>query len=553
MLRTALTVFVRKLPFFVLVVLAAVWFTRAVQPSPSELTDPGAKEPQMQLRQQAVQYAAQHWELNIENPISDIAIFSSEAWSFPTTWMTMSHYTVVVRGARPALEEVDGVTQPAEGQWGLPDIYRFDVSATAEGVPVRFGYLRQLTHTEHVDETNLVSRGSRVAFSNFQSGRHDAVVVIDLAGEPEKETGDWPRSSQVVNALTNLQRVGQTRGVERPQYLFSYPPTDLELSFIEGEVLRMELGTRGALELNLAASDHEIDAEGTFRVRRIPKIQEPLIFGVTDLIRNLPFIGPDKMAVVQRIVFDLADMLKRRERNWFGHEEVVEVTGTADPLPIPEEPREGFGVLIGEESRRSRLPLERAEAIVERRRRSEGRWAPVEDTVPTTPESVPLFYQTYVRVDEERDYAVVHATVWDPDRMRLGIVAGTEEPVPTTSALGTGRIPRDADFEMTRLVAAFNGGFQTVHGTYGMIENRQVVVPPRELSGTVATFEGDRVAMGRWLEGYDLPIDLIGLRQNLRPLVENGEANPDGRMRWGWALGQTRTNLGSPMTTRTGI
>ena len=552
MLRTALTVFVRKLPLFVLVVVAAVWFTRAVQPSPSELTDPGATEPQMQLRQQAVQYAAQHWGLQIENPITDIAIFSSEAWSFPTSWMTMSHYTLVVRGARPVSEVAGGAPLP-DTDTGLPDIYRFDVSSTSDGIPLRFGYLRQLTHTEHVDETNLVSRGSQVAFSNFQSGRHDAVIVIDLIGEPDRETSEWPRSSRVVNALTNLQRVGQFRGMGRAQYLFSYPPTDLDLSFVESGVLRMELGARGALELNLAASDQEIDAEGTFRVRRIPKIQEPLIFGVTDLVRNLPFIGPDRMAVVQRIVFDLADMVKRRERDWFGHEEIVEVTGTADPLPIPEEPREGFGVLIGEETRRSRLPLERADSIVERRRRSEGRWAPVEETVPTTPESVPLFYQTYVRVDEERDYAVVHATVWDPDRLRLGVVAGTEEPVPTTSALGTGRIPRDADFAMTRFVAAFNGGFQTVHGTYGMIEDKQVVVPPRELSGTVATFEGDRVAMGRWLEGYELPIDLVGLRQNLRPLVENGEANPDGRMRWGWALGQTRANLGSPMTTRTGI
>ena len=536
--HSALNTFARQLPLLLVVIVIAGWVARTVAPGVSELGDHETSDPQLRLRHHVQRYADVHWDLTIEDPESDVVLFTSAQWSLPTTWVTMSHYTALVRAK--------------EGD-GDHDIFRFDMSATPKGVPVRFGFLRRLTSTEDVDESNLVAGGPLVAFSNFHAGRHDSVVVIDLTEEPPELTESWPTGHRVMSALTNLQRVGQLRGIDRAQYLFAFPPAELRLSFTADRVLEMDLGGHGRLELNLAVSDEAINEEGTFSVRRIPKIQEPFIFVVTDLVRNLSFIGPERMAVVQRVVYDLADYVRRQEHNIFGTETEVEVSGTADPLPIPEEPRDGFGVLVGEEQRRSRLPLERTERIVERRHSSEGQWAAVEETVPVAPEAVPLFYQTYIRVDEERDYAVVHATVWDPDRVRLGIRAGTEEPVPTTSGLGTGRIPRDGDLPITRLVAAFNGGFQTVHGTYGLIEDRTVLIPPRDQSATVIAMEGDRVAFGRWHEGLEVPGDVIGLRQNLRPLVEDGRANPDNRPRWGWALGQTRANLGSPLTTRTGL
>lgn len=529
----------RQLPILGLVCLLGYGFTQLLSPRAAELGSLTTGEPQQRLRQHAVEYAEAHWGLTIADTRDDLVVFTSGLWSAPSSWLSMDHYTVVARARRG--------DEPH-------DVFRFDVSATPDGVPVRVGFLRQLTNTGQVDERLLTYQGSRVAFANYQNGRYDAVVVLDLAGEDDAEVSQWPGELQLANRLENLQRTGQLRGMDRVQYLFSYPPTDLTLAFVdEPGVLRMGMGARGDLELNLAAPDDAVRADGTFTVRRLPKIAKPLVHVITDIVRDLPFIGPEKMAVVQRIVFDLADLVTRQEHNLFGGETVIEVSGTTEPVEIPEEPREGFGVLLGEEGRRSRLPLERAAGLVDQRRSSEGRWAPVEDTVPQTPEGVPLFYQTYIRVDEERDYAVVHITVWDPGRVRLGIVAGTEEPLPATSALGTGRIPRDGELPMQRLIGAFNGGFQTVHGTFGMIAQRDVLVPPEGRMATVATFDGDRVALGRWDENYTVPGDLRGLRQNLRPLVENGAANPDGRTRWGWALGQTRTTLGSPLTTRTGL
>jgi hypothetical protein len=123
---------------------------------------------------------------------------------------------------------------------------------------------------------------------------------------------------------------------------------------------------------------------------------------------------------------------------------------------------------------------------------------------------------------------------------------GTREPESATGKTGTGMIPR-TDRYLRRLVGAFNGGFQALHGEYGMMADGRVYIPPKPWAATVAVFDDGRVGMGSW-PGPDrrrkwdeaaatrqIPDDMIAMRQNLTSVVEDGVYNPWKRWYWGAA------------------
>lgn len=536
----ALRLFLRSLAVAALVVAITVFVQAALAPNRADLGQVERSHPQLTLRQHTAHYLSNRYRLTVDDPSRDMVVLTSGQWGLPTTVLASDHYILVFTARQPSRRA---------------DIYRLDVTTSPAGVPVRFGYLRQLTATDEVEETNLVARGSRVAFSAYQRGRHDSLVVLDLAGEPPETTVGWPWELRFLNALTNLQRDGQLQGIARTQYYFGLPPAHLALEFMEDGLLSVRCANHSRTLLDLAGPDESVEqACGLIPVRQ-PKIADPFIFQAVNLVRNLPFIGPDRMAVLQRIAFDLLDTLRRYHLFTMPSlqgEPPDEERVFVKLRPLPESIGAGLGLLRGEDQLRGRLPPPRIQAMIPDRPPRDGQWFPVERGVSTAPDGVPFFYQARLRVDPDRPEAEIHFVVWDPERVRLGIVAGTEEPIPTTSGLGTGLVPRRAG-EIDRLIGAFNGGFQSVHGTHGMIVEGLVLVPTIPDVATVATLEGDRVAMGRWSASWQPPGDLVSLRQNLPPLVEGSVANPDQRLRWGWAPGQSRFVVGNPLTVRTAL
>ena len=101
------------------------------------------------------------------------------------------------------------------------------------------------------------------------------------------------------------------------------------------------------------------------------------------------------------------------------------------------------------------------------------------------------------RPDEERPYAKVLLVAMDMRQLDLGMEAGVEDPEPLTGPPGTGRIPRDPQVYQ-RVAAAFNGGFKTEHGNYGMMVNKRVLLPPVAGAATVVVSNDGRVGMGTW-------------------------------------------------------
>jgi hypothetical protein len=165
--------------------------------------------------------------------------------------------------------------------------------------------------------------------------------------------------------------------------------------------------------------------------------------------------------------------------------------------------------------------------------RGEGQWVDIYDFDLRNPGAPPALLKTVIRPDPQRLHAAVRIVLADPRQVDLHIVAGTKHPESTTGQQGDGLIPRDRE-TLTRLLAAFNGGFKTMHGASGMMVRGKVIVPPQKDLATVATLKDGRTAIGTWALPGGAPLPgVLSYRQNLPPLVAGGVFNPMGVKKWG--------------------
>jgi hypothetical protein len=105
---------------------------------------------------------------------------------------------------------------------------------------------------------------------------------------------------------------------------------------------------------------------------------------------------------------------------------------------------------------------------------------------------------------------------------------------------------------MSRLLGAFNGGFQALHGEFGMMQEGKVYLPPKPWAATVARLRGGLVGFGTWPgpDVGDIPPGIVSYRQNLTPLMQDGVVNPYKRHWWG---SSPDLDPDSPMINRSAI
>jgi hypothetical protein len=114
----------------------------------------------------------------------------------------------------------------------------------------------------------------------------------------------------------------------------------------------------------------------------------------------------------------------------------------------------------------------------------------------------------------------------DLRRVALHLVAGTREPESRAVAdeKRTGLIPADHQAD---LLAVFNGGFMTRHGSYGVMIAGDLFVPPREDACTVALFSDGRVRIAPWGELGGGAAGMAAYRQAPQCLMERGVLHAD--------------------------
>jgi hypothetical protein len=449
------------------------------------------------------------------------------------------------------------------------DVYRARVRLSPEGRPLSVGDPRNLTSTPLGDDHALVVRGTRAAFATFTYGKEQAVTLLDLSGEGA-QNGAIRLADRVMAWITNVQQTGAGDGIGRLDVTFAQPADRLGLALGArtldialaddarpsgapgGGAARRSGGAPGptrTARVDLATGELLGEPPGMHAdpARHLPK---KLTLWAVDTVRAVSWIGPAPIAWLEERTFAIADTARKTMfKIGGGGEALATEAGAAPPPPTVLDASQASADL-------GHWPPPPVRSIWKTPEPGEGEWVlPKQTWIKKLPGDAPSpFYTTFVRPDEERPYAKVLLVAMDMRQLDLDMEAGTEDPKPLTGPPGTGRIPRDPAI-YTRIAAAFNGGFKTEHGAYGMMLHRRVLLPPMPGAATVIMTKDHRVGMGTWgvnkdvggIVGIDAR-DILSFRQNLDPLVENDKVNPLGRAQWGFTLPGT-----GMQTERTGI
>ncbi len=415
---------------------------------------------------------------------------------------------------------------PARRSGEKTDIYLARVMFDHEGRLARVTGIFNLTETAGVDESDLEREGRWATWMIRNGDQIQSIELLDLGGEQFPSGPGWSFVGRLQRRTTNLQQTGQLRGVGRSTIAWpeAGPPVK---TAIERGVLHMDTDEE-RISWPLGREPDEKFSEAGLVVREhVPPRPGNLTTWAVDRLRQVNFIGDHGMQWLKGVVYLALGELEDLHASVVGvnAEENIssELGDVIERLPLAKVSAiEGF-------------PPEPIQPILSPPLPSEGEWIDLGRDVllgGQEPGASSLVF-TFIRVDPKRSYNQVSIALWDPRRVELNIVAGTEEPQSTLGRQGTGLIPRDPEV-LERLLGAFNGAFQAVHGEFGMMENNVVLLPPKPFAATVATFEDGSAGFGTWpAESSPIPEGMVSFRQNMTPLVAASRANPYSRYWWG--------------------
>jgi len=171
----------------------------------------------------------------------------------------------------------------------------------------------------------------------------------------------------------------------------------------------------------------------------------------------------------------------------------------------------------------------------------DGVWVPIID--PRRPGEAPSMLKTLLHPDKERGWAEVFVVAVDLRRVTLHVVPGTQEPKADNEAAEK-KLERPAVIpqkDHEELLAAFNGGFMTEHGGYGMRLDDITVVAPKPKACTIAVFKDGGVQVAPWTELEASAANMLWFRQAPECMVRNGKVHPgilwmSGNRKWGATL-----------------
>lgn len=454
-----------------------------------------------------------------------------------------------------------------------PDVYRGHARVTADGVPIEVTDVVNLTRTEHGEELGLVVRGPYVAFLNRIEGGLRQVMLLDYRGEAE--LGERTLLDRFMDAVANWQSVKDSRGVERRIYEFNRSPAAAVLRFEgEGDAAKVVVATGGQDIASIVASSGDLTdllgglptsasappptptpapegapsaagsassantanssdkTIGPIRLGAVaptPRPKRMFIDWVANTVRRV--IGEERFEWVKIYALGLKDKWKRLSAALFGEAAPEADELEAVPVVAAHAQVKKLNIQFGQDPNWPPPPLE--PMLSSPKLKGEGQWVDIYDFDLRNGGAPPALLKTVLRPDPKRPHAAVRIVLIDPRQVDLHIVAGTRHPESTTGQLGEGIIPRDKE-TMSRLLGAFNGGFKTMHGAYGMMVKGKVIVPAKNGAATIARMKDGRIALGTWDAPNGAPLPgAMAYRQNLPPLVEASVVNPTGMKKWG--------------------
>jgi hypothetical protein len=401
--------------------------------------------------------------------------------------------------------------------------------------------IHNLTLTDSADEGPPVSSGAFVAFDVRQAGLSVGIRSLDLRGEPSLE-GHWSLLARLQNALTNLQQVGQTAGVANVFWSLE-PPAKAAVAFSPDGMLEVRLDSR-TVRLSPAGGESP-EALTSLQLHRAPKAHPGnLVTWAVDRVRAFSWFGDERMQWLKAVTFAALDVAQRVRARLGSDDTARDVAAdlgdlaTATPPSSYTDPESGW-------------PPAPMKPLIAKALEGEGQWIPLDKDpfVATNPGAPAAFVTSYLRADPMRAYTRVYVTLWDPRQIETHMMAGSIEPRGPAGEAGPGLVPRTPE-RMKRFVGALNGGFQALHGEFGMMVDGVEYLPPKPFAATVAEMSDGSTGFGTWPRETDIPANVLSFRQNLTALVQDGKFNPFGRTWWGGTPPDWEDRVHS---TRTGI
>jgi hypothetical protein len=415
----------------------------------------------------------------------------------------------IVRAAKPG--------EPA-------DLFLARARLTPEGNLFRLCGVWNLTRTPLADESAPLVDGDLALYTTAVEGVTTSVFAFELDKAQAPRSDDLTRTMQAQIALTNYQETGQWAGISRRGWSLDPSPSSVRLS-VGHDAIEVDADDR---VIRLARDGSEV-LEGAGFVRAHPTaLSRPgnLVTWAVDRVRAMSWFGDDRMQQLKAAAFTMEDLLSRWGGTLLGDSSAKDIAsdlGEAAPAAAATytDPDTGW-------------PPPPMEPLITPALPGEGAWVPLDHDafVVTNPGAPPAFMTSFIRTDRERLYTRVYVGLWDPRQIEMHMMAGTIEPIGASGETGPGLIPRTPEV-MRRVVAAMNGGFQAMHGEFGMMGNGVEYLPPKPYAATVAELRDGSTAFGEWPASEQVPDTILSYRQNLTALVKDEKFNPYGRTWWG--------------------
>ena len=441
-----------------------------------------------------------------------------------------------LRNDDEALVRAKTATEPA-------DLYLVRAIRSPEGALLSHGTPLNITKSTSADEGRPLRAGAFIAyFAQDLDGLKTSVHTLDLRGRPPPDELTALQRMQL--RVTQAQNTGHPAGLAHDVYVLSPPAERLSLSFGPVGILGVDADGRRA-NVSLAAQEVQGDVPWLRGTPESSARPPSLVPWAVDRVRGISWFGEEKMQWVKAIAFkglevvqDLGSEGKKDRADSQIAEDMAGLSQTKTEQVKFSDPEVGW-------------PPAAMKPILQPPLPGEGAWIGLDGDpfITRGPGAPPAFVTSVIRTDPKRPFTRVYVTLWDPRQIALHMEAGTVEPVSATGEAGPGVIPRTPEV-IKRVVAGFNGGFQAMHGEFGMQANGIMYLPPKPYAATVMELRDGTTAFGVWPKSAEVPDEIMSYRQNLTTLVQNGKFNVWGRTWWGG------TPIGWPdniHTTRSGV
>ena len=426
---------------------------------------------------------------------------------------------------------------------GAPrDVYWLSVRFTPAGVPLASRALVNLSRTPAIDEPTLLASGPFVAFVIPAGRLVGAVVVVDTRGDHPMVLAAKRRLRRLTNNVTNFQETGHWRGYSRHGLEPKKAVREITLTWeAPGRLALAARTTTQTLTATLDCRAGKLLRGESWLMHQPPmKGEKPLFNWLVDTVRRMPGVGPKKIEWMEVALYTVVDLFRRRvHKGGGGATTPGQRSGAKGAVAMDHDlyrPRAG-SVKV------SHWPPAPLKPLLATHPANEGKWfAPPKSLIKMNPSAPVPVLETFIHPDPRRRYSAVGVLIWDPRQVELGFVAGTREPESSTGLRGWGRIPRNK--KLGRVIAAFNGGFQTMHGEWGMKVRGRLIREPMKWAATVAKDRSGRLLFGTWERGdKKVPPEIVSFRQNLAPLIEDDVINPLKNRYWGLAVRSQRERI----------